>query len=501
MPTVLLLDVSLSMACESQTKPCSQADNPAIPLSVQAYQGNSDVDGDSSITKKALAVHSIYRFLDGLGHQAKLEYVSLVIFSSLWEVAVPFTRDYDAIKSAADNVKLYDKTCLFGAFTAAVEVVINAWGNTTPSKVIIISDGMIDITADVYEKIITLSVPFPCDFHMFCLTATTETCRKDNISKVNRVMEAVGGGMSIPDNTGFQSVNTMVDGYVEKTYRVYSGMLLCGNLSSKVQLYPPPSNAIREDDFTYEELEFPHQISIVGFISQSQIKSPACLSKHLVLPLREVFDVGEKDDGKCTAFTVLLHGALKVESYVAIAKIRDKWYGMLHSWADSRKKSNLVLSVFKPGLYSVPWLGNFQMLNTLPDLHQPLSGATQLTGLPVPVEDKKSYSSSSPSWLRQLTLQSDVQKLVRYGRKLPDKLNVFYKELNRIQKAAISIGFYQLFTRLSQILERECTLLPPTAHPDAAIQLQHAAGLLSKKEVLNINYIIRPHESHFQPSH
>lgn len=37
----------------------------------------------------------------------------------------------------------------------------------------------------------------------------------------------------------------MVDGYVEKTYRVYSGMLLCGNLSSKVQLYPPPSNAIR----------------------------------------------------------------------------------------------------------------------------------------------------------------------------------------------------------------------------------------------------------------
>lgn len=42
----------------------------------------------------------------------------------------------------------------------------------------------------------------------------------------------------------------------------------------------------REDDFTYEEMEFPHSIHIVGFVAQTDIKSPACVSRHLVLPLK-----------------------------------------------------------------------------------------------------------------------------------------------------------------------------------------------------------------------
>jgi len=109
--------------------------------------------------------------------------------------------------------------------------------------------------------------------------------------------------------------------------------------------------------------------------------------------------------------------------------LRAEWFGMLHSWADSKKKSNLVLSVFKPGVDSVPWLGSFKMLNCLPTHTEPIPGhvVQQLPGLPVPVSDKKSYSSTSSSWLRQATLQADVQKLLRYGRKLPEKLNVFYK--------------------------------------------------------------------------
>lgn len=103
---------------------------------------------------------------------------------------------------------------------------------------------------------------------------------------------------------------------------------------------------------------------------------------------------------------------------------------MLHSWADSRKKSNLVLSVFQPGLDSVPWLGDLRMLSCLPSLNvHKLAGVVDQVApsLPVPITDKKSYANMSPSWLRQSTLQSDVQKLLRYGRKLPDKLNIFYK--------------------------------------------------------------------------
>lgn len=71
------------------------------------------------------------------------------------------------------------------------------------------------------------------------------------------------------------------------------------------------------------------------------------------------------------------------------------------------------------------------------------------------------------------------------------------QELNRIHKAAVSTGFHQLLTSLSKILERECALLPSTAHPDAAMQLQHAASLLTNKEVLSTSYIIQPLNTNF----
>jgi hypothetical protein len=35
--------------------------------------------------------------------------------------------------------------------------------------------------------------------------------------------------------------------------------------------------------------------------------------------------------------------------FCCVCNNRDDWYGMLSSWADNKKKSNLVLSLFEPG--------------------------------------------------------------------------------------------------------------------------------------------------------
>ena len=75
MPTVLVVDVSLSMARHS-VKLGVKENSPGIPSTVEAMTDVSS--SDSAITKKALAVRSVYKFLDSLGHHAKLEYVSLV---------------------------------------------------------------------------------------------------------------------------------------------------------------------------------------------------------------------------------------------------------------------------------------------------------------------------------------------------------------------------------------------------------------------------------------
>lgn len=52
------------------------------------------------------------------------------------------------------------------------------------------------------------------------------------------------------------------------------------------------------------------------------------------------------------------------------------------------------------------------------------------------------------------------------------------QELNRMRKAALAFGFLELLKGVADLLERECTLLPDSAHPDAAFQLSHAAQQL-----------------------
>ena len=59
-------------------------------------------------------------------------------------------------------------------------------------------------------------------------------------------MADIGGEVSIPDSTAdFQSVDSLVETFVRKTYKVFSGMLNCGSLTNNIQLYPPPTSAIR----------------------------------------------------------------------------------------------------------------------------------------------------------------------------------------------------------------------------------------------------------------
>lgn len=46
---------------------------------------------------------------------------------------------------------------------------------------------------------------------------------------------------------------------------------------------------------------------------------------------------------------VLLHGALKVENMAALVLLNDDWFGFIYSYADSKKKSNLMLTILPPG--------------------------------------------------------------------------------------------------------------------------------------------------------
>ena len=73
---------------------------------------------------------------------------------------------------------------------------------------------------------------------------------------------------------------------------------------------------------------------------------------------------------------------------------------------------------------------------------------------------------------------------------LTEKTPHFYKELNRIKKAALSTGFYELLDGVATVFEREGALLPGTAHPDCARELTHAASELRKRQAYDPDYTI-----------
>lgn len=70
--------------------------------------------------------------------------------------------------------------------------------------------------------------------------------------------------------------------------------------------------------------------------------------------------------------------------------------------------------------------------------------------------------------------------------------HTFYQELNRVRRAALSYGFGELLEGLASVLERECTLLPSTASPVAAIQLQHAYKALRNHNKKDFRQNITP---------
>jgi len=53
----------------------------------------------------------------------------------------------------------------------------------------------------------------------------------------------------------------------------------------------------------------------------------------------------------------------------ALCFLAEDWFGIVYSWADSKKKSNLMLTILEPGSSVVLWLGNLNRLGSLDDFH------------------------------------------------------------------------------------------------------------------------------------
>ncbi|XP_026979175.1 integrator complex subunit 14 isoform X2 [Sagmatias obliquidens] len=434
MPTVVVMDVSLSM-----TRPVS-------------------IEGSEEYQRKHLAAHGLTMLFEHMATNYKLEFTALVVFSSLWELMVPFTRDYNTLQEALSNMDDYDKTCLESALVGVCNIVQQEWGGAIPCQL------QSTDSLDCLERLIDLN-------------------------------NGEGQIFTIDGPLCLKNVQSMFGKLIDLAYTPFHAVLKCGHLTADVQVFPRPEPFVVDEEIDPFPKVINTDLEIVGFIDIADISSPPVLSRHLVLPIalnKEGDEVGtgitdDNEDensanqiaGKIPNFCVLLHGSLKVEGMVAIVQLGPEWHGMLYSQADSKKKSNLMMSLFEPGPEPLPWLGKMAQLGPISDAKEnPYGEDDNKSPFPLQPKNKRSYAQNVTVWIKPSGLQTDVQKILRNARKLPEKTQTFYKELNRLRKAALAFGFLDLLKGVADMLERECTLLPDTAHPDAAFQLTHAAQQL-----------------------
>ncbi|XP_067002989.1 integrator complex subunit 14 [Anabrus simplex] len=504
MPTVIVIDVSLSM-----TRPV------LLPETGEAYN------------RHHLAIHGVNTLLDYLAVHSKLEFVSLIAFSSLYEIVSPFTRDFDAIKSKLQQLEEFDKTCIESALVGVNRLVLGEWGSGTPCQIVLVTDGSPGVgPMSLKHSLSTLSqrdagnpfplpYSFPCKLSVMCISPADDPGLQLGLPLYQKLVELAGldSSVHVPEGSlTIKSVQSMFQKLAEANFASFQGTLKCGNLGSRIILSPAPQPFSKTNDFESIKRSISDTIEVCGFLDVADVGSPMAISRHLVLPhssgKAEAFPAQVKvemdsedesgvDEGKIPSFCVLLHGALKVENMAALCLLAEDWFGIVYSWADSKKKSNLMLTVLEPGANIVPWLGNLNWLGSLEEFKASNHDNEPLPTFPVRPAEKRSYSQNCVVWIRQAGLQSDIQKILRHARKLPEKTQQFYKELNRLRRAAVSFGFIELLDGLAAIFERECTILPGTAHPDCALQLTHAAGVLRKPYSRDMKYNVTPLRTKF----
>ncbi|ENN71805.1 hypothetical protein YQE_11539, partial [Dendroctonus ponderosae] len=120
-------------------------------------------------------------------------------------------------------------------------------------------------------------------------------------------------------------------------------------------------------DFSVRPYHISDVLDVYGFVPVADIGSPMAISRHLILPTNssrtsvanpneaDITDDNSADETTTPSFCVLLHGALKVENMAALVTVGLNWFGFIYSWADSKKKSNLMITILPPGSDVIPW--------------------------------------------------------------------------------------------------------------------------------------------------
>lgn len=343
MPTVVLLDTSLSMR-----RPASRA-----------HQDE---------TRHSLACAGLEWFFDYLNKAFPSEYTSLVTFSSGCETMATFTRDYKELKEKLVDLDFHDRTDLHSALATVVEMVVAEWGTFAPCQIVVVTDGSPGVRyQDASHHKQVLAIPFSCQLNVMCVATREELMPlssppRNSMQRLCKMLNITPSEVFVPGGTlNAESVRGAFRELARASFMPFVSVLKCGHLQSKVNLTPSPAmyrakcDIIISAEHRFPKLEdslgkeqFPREMGVCGFLDSSAIPAPPHYSRHFVLDPEmdeKALDVGggsgagllspTTSDGKDKAITtgaqvdetqkpsfrVLLHGSLKFESKTALVKL------------------------------------------------------------------------------------------------------------------------------------------------------------------------------------
>lgn len=508
MPILGLVDVSLSMLAPMDTGP-------------------TQASGGDGSNRRTAAIGGVSAFLDYLDSHNRQEFVSLAAFSDDLDVT-DFTKDYPSLKETLSKSGAYEvrsKTSIVEALRGAFYRCVAVWGSNVLCHVVLVTDcsgcnpdferlinsvallegkeiveksnfwkssqddgqsASISVhTSPVAQEFYQLIGRGAFTFHVICVnnSNTTDHLVQQNVRIYKKLIEFFdNGGTFRFIEPGTTNPTLTFRKLAEELSANSASTLQCGTFVASIDVVPALKPMRKEDDFDVINSKLGDSITIVGFLRPVELGSPPITSRHLLLATRKAANTENVDptkhkpldEDKNPNFCVLLHGAMKVEDMAAICEIGQNWYGYIYHLPVA-KKSNLVLHCFEPGINAVPWLGPLNKLNLRPFVGA--AGATTAKSpFPIASKSKPSYAMTNPNWIHSYGLQADVQKVLRYARKLPEKELQFHQELSRVCNEALTLGFTELFTIMARLFEKE--LVTAGANGPQAPGLKSAISIL-----------------------
>ena len=475
MPTVILLDLSLSML-----RSVKFADN-------------------NELTIKQLAILGLEKFLDTLSVSSKLELISLLGFSSTCEEIFQFTTDYNSLKNTLHNLQNCDDSFIEVGLHGVNKMIFKELDNNTAVQVLLITDGGAAVgPGSVKYSLFTLNqrtiinqfplpFTFPTKLHIVCITSPDDPNWIRGKPLYQQLVDLCGwnGSVHIPENQlNENSVCNLFQKLTKDMYTLFEGTLNCGYMDSEIILFPSPLPYTKVTSFDCQVFTMPDTIDICGFIPVADVGSLKTISRHLILPtyvrdeeniLTKTYVKLTKEEKMIPSFCMLLHRGLSIKNMAAFVMIRENWFGFIYPWTPCKNRSNLLLMVLMPGSNPVLWLGDLKYLHCSENLNDGF-----LRTFRVKPFNKKSCSNSVVAWIEQSAHKSHIKNILAFARRLPEKTQQFYKQLNHLRKSAIQHGFLEILDRLPSILLQDRLQLPETAHIDCALQLTHAAEAVGK---------------------